>query len=130
MPHHGFPGQSCRRVLDVTKARLRAELEFDKAETIRQKFIPNLTIGLIARSAPLAGTPFVQPRIRRADDLFPLGFLLVAASAEPLRWLFADVCAADAAGIIDPWLAIVVPALNDPQCDQRTFQCCLWQYAF
>lgn len=48
-------------------ARLRAELKSGKAETIRQKFIPDLAGGLIASGAKLAGGLFVQPHLRAAD---------------------------------------------------------------
>ena len=74
--------------------RLLAELRAGTAETIRQKFIPDLTSGLIATGAPLAGSLFVQPRIVRPeggvvrlDDLLPPGFAIVAASPAPLKWL-------------------------------------------
>jgi 3-(3-hydroxy-phenyl)propionate hydroxylase len=48
-------------------ARLRAELKSGKAETVRQKFIPDLAGGLIASGARLAGGLFVQPHVRAAD---------------------------------------------------------------
>ncbi len=48
-------------------ARLRAELKSGTAETIRQKFIPDLVGGLIASGAKLAGGLFVQPHVRAAD---------------------------------------------------------------
>jgi 3-(3-hydroxy-phenyl)propionate hydroxylase len=74
--------------------RLRAELRAGRAETIRQKYIPDLKGGLIARRAKLAGTLFVQPTIRRSegravrlDDLLAPGFVLAAATAEPMTWL-------------------------------------------
>lgn len=74
--------------------RLLAELRAGTAETIRQKFIPDLTSGLIATGAPLAGSLFVQPRIvrcdgcvARLDDLLPSGFAIVAPSTTPLKWL-------------------------------------------
>ncbi len=77
--------------------RLRAELRAGTAQTIRQKFIPDLAGGLIAAGAPLAGSLFVQPNIRRADgrgvrldDLLGPGFAIVAGSAEPMTWLAAD----------------------------------------
>ena len=47
--------------------RLRAELRASTAETIRQKYIPYLASGFIASGAPLAGSLFVQPYVRRAD---------------------------------------------------------------
>jgi 3-(3-hydroxy-phenyl)propionate hydroxylase len=75
-------------------ARLRDELRSGRAETIRQKFIPDLVSGLIGRDARLAGTLFVQPRIHcgdgqtvRLDDLLGPGFVLAAPSAEPMTWL-------------------------------------------
>lgn len=67
-------------------ARLREELASGKAETIRQKFIPNLAGGLIASGQPAAGTLFPQPFIEtaagavRLDDLMAPEFVLVAAS--------------------------------------------------
>jgi 3-(3-hydroxy-phenyl)propionate hydroxylase len=74
--------------------RLREELRSGKAETIRQKFIPDLANGLIARDAKLAGALFVQPTIRcgngrivRLDDLLEPGFVLAVSSAEPMAWL-------------------------------------------
>jgi len=74
--------------------RLLAELRAGTAETIRQKFIPDLTSGLIATAAPLAGSLFVQPCIVRSDgivvrldDLLPPGFAILAASSAPLKWL-------------------------------------------
>ena len=48
-------------------ARLRAELKSGKAETVRQKFVPDLAGGLIASGAKLAGGLFVQPHVRAAD---------------------------------------------------------------
>lgn len=75
-------------------ARLLKELRSGKAETIRQKFIPDLNGGLIAAGAKLAGSLFVQPTITcadgrrvRLDDLLPPGFVIAAATAEPLQWL-------------------------------------------
>lgn len=77
--------------------RLRAELRAGTAETIRQKFIPDLTSGLIAAGAKLAGSLFVQPAIRRADggvarldDLLKPGFAIVAASPDAIMGLSAD----------------------------------------
>ena len=48
-------------------ATLRGELERGEAETIRQRFVPDLTTGIIDRDprARAAGTLFVQPRIQR-----------------------------------------------------------------
>ena len=81
--------------LDLKKAkardaRLRDELNSGKAETIRQRFIPDLAGGLIAPGAPAAGTLFPQPFIQteagavRLDDLLAPEFVLVAASADSL----------------------------------------------
>jgi 3-(3-hydroxy-phenyl)propionate hydroxylase len=75
-------------------ARLRAELKSGKAETIRQKFIPDLASGLIARDAKLAGGLFVQPRVqaadgsvRRLDDLLKTEFAVVTATQEAMSWM-------------------------------------------
>ncbi len=77
--------------------RLRAELHAGKAETIRQKFIPDLADGLIAKGEPLAGGLFVQPHVRRedgqivrADDALPPGFLIVSDAAEVLEAIPQD----------------------------------------
>ncbi|WP_338831013.1 bifunctional 3-(3-hydroxy-phenyl)propionate/3-hydroxycinnamic acid hydroxylase [Bradyrhizobium sp. 27S5] len=81
--------------------RLRADLKAGKAETIRQKFIPDLVSGLIARDADLAGRLFVQPHVRapdgrtcRLDDLLKPEFAIVAMAAEPMAWLSETSCAA------------------------------------
>jgi 3-(3-hydroxy-phenyl)propionate hydroxylase len=77
----------------VRDRRLRAELRAGTAETVRQKYIPDLKGGLIASSAVLAGALFVQPSIRqgqgvvRLDDLLAPGFLLVSPTPEPMIWL-------------------------------------------
>lgn len=74
-------------------ARLRAELQSGRAETNRQKIIPDLTGGLIASGSPAAGTLFPQPFIRtdkevlRLDDLMAGEFAIVAASADALKAL-------------------------------------------
>jgi 3-(3-hydroxy-phenyl)propionate hydroxylase len=75
-------------------AKLRAELAAGTAETIRQRYIPNLKSGVIAANAMLAGSLFVQPNVAgfdgeivRLDDLLPLGFTMVSSSVEPLDWL-------------------------------------------
>jgi len=77
----------------VRDAKLRADLKAGKAETVRQKFIPDLVSGLIARDAKLAGKLFVQPRVRspdgkwqRLDDLLKPEFAIVAATSEPMAW--------------------------------------------
>ncbi|MBR1229907.1 MULTISPECIES: bifunctional 3-(3-hydroxy-phenyl)propionate/3-hydroxycinnamic acid hydroxylase [unclassified Bradyrhizobium] len=68
-------------------AQLRAELKSGKAQTVRQKFIPDLVGGLIASGAKLAGGLFVQPhvravdgRLRRLDDLLKPEFAIFAAT--------------------------------------------------
>lgn len=68
-------------------ARLRADLASGKAETIRQKFIPDLAAGLIARDTPAAGSLFVQPAIRlddgremRMDDVLAPEFFIATAA--------------------------------------------------
>jgi len=75
-------------------ARLRADLKAGRAETIRQKFIPDLVSGLIASDAKLAGRLFVQPHVRapdgavcRLDDLLRPEFAIVTATAAPMAWL-------------------------------------------
>jgi 3-(3-hydroxy-phenyl)propionate hydroxylase len=74
--------------------RLRAELKSGKAETIRQKFIPDLACGLIASRNKLAGKLFVQPHVRavdgsvrRLDDLLKPQFALVTATQEAMSWM-------------------------------------------
>ncbi|MBR0897427.1 bifunctional 3-(3-hydroxy-phenyl)propionate/3-hydroxycinnamic acid hydroxylase [Bradyrhizobium tropiciagri] len=74
--------------------RLRAELKAGTAETVRQKFIPDLVSGLIARDSVLAGRLFVQPHVRapdgrtcRLDDLLQPEFVIVTTAAEPMAWL-------------------------------------------
>ena len=68
-------------------AQLRAELKSGKAETIRQKFIPDLVGGLIAHGTKLAGQLFVQPhvraahgQVRRLDDLLKPEFAIFSAT--------------------------------------------------
>jgi 3-(3-hydroxy-phenyl)propionate hydroxylase len=77
-------------------ARLRADLKAGKAETVRQKFIPDLVSGLIARDAKLAGRLFVQPHVLapdgravRLDDLLAPEFVLAAATSGAMQWLSA-----------------------------------------
>jgi 3-(3-hydroxy-phenyl)propionate hydroxylase len=91
------------RIRDET---LRGQLERGEAETIRQRFVPNLTAGIIDRdpAARGAGILFVQPRIQRRprrdaprqdamggevllDDLLRVRFLIVTSTAEPQTWL-------------------------------------------
>ena len=74
--------------------RLRAELHAGTAETVRQKYIPDLKSGLIAKDAPLTGALFVQPTIRqkphrvvRLDELLAPSFALVSATPEPMTWM-------------------------------------------
>jgi 3-(3-hydroxy-phenyl)propionate hydroxylase len=91
--------------LDVAAARirddtLRGQLERGEAETIRQRFVPNLTAGIIDRDpqARGAGTLFVQPKVRIGsadpseeavllDDLLDTRFLIASAQPEPQTWL-------------------------------------------
>ncbi len=80
-------------------ARLEAELLSGKAETVRQKFIPGLSGGLIDLDAqqqpqPGAGALFPQPwvrsgdgRERRLDDVCAPGFLLVGDVDGLASWL-------------------------------------------
>src|SRR4029077_15158949 len=85
--------------LDLAAARardalLRGQLERGEAETIRQRFIPNLAGGLIdAASGPGAGTLFVQPHVGEAgegellDDVVEPNFLLATTIGEAQSWL-------------------------------------------
>ncbi|MEZ5820586.1 MAG: bifunctional 3-(3-hydroxy-phenyl)propionate/3-hydroxycinnamic acid hydroxylase [Xanthobacteraceae bacterium] len=103
-------------------ARLRAELKSGKAETIRQRFIPDLVSGLIAEHAKLAGALFVQPRVRtadgavqRLDDLLKPEFAIVTATPEPMTWLSENLLA--------EWRQlggerVVVAASGEPSMDQ------------
>jgi 3-(3-hydroxy-phenyl)propionate hydroxylase len=82
-------------------ARLRAELKSGRAVTIRQKFIPDLEGGLIARDAKLAGRLFVQPRVRtadghikRLDDELKLEFVIVTRTKEAMSGLSAAALSA------------------------------------
>ena len=83
--------------LDEEKARvrdktLRAQLLAGKMVTARQKFIPNLTTGIIKPGDPLAGTLMVQPRImhdgtaKLLDDVVPMSFLYFATDEESQSW--------------------------------------------
>jgi 3-(3-hydroxy-phenyl)propionate hydroxylase len=74
-------------------ARLRAELQSGKAETIRQKFIPDLASGLIGCGAKLAGRLFVQPFVqgpdgqtRRLDDFLKSEFAMVTSTPAAMSW--------------------------------------------
>jgi 3-(3-hydroxy-phenyl)propionate hydroxylase len=76
--------------------RLRAELKSGTAQTIRQKFIPDLAGGIIASGAKAAGSLFVQPSIRRAggnaarlDDLLAPEFAIVTANRDVMNWMSA-----------------------------------------
>jgi 3-(3-hydroxy-phenyl)propionate hydroxylase len=83
--------------LDLEKARardamLRGQLARGEAETIRQRYIPNLTTGVLDPASPeVAGTLFVQPRIgpddMLLDDVVAPGFLLASATADAQAWL-------------------------------------------
>src|SRR6185369_2744334 len=86
------------RIRDET---LRGQLERGEAETVRQRFVPNLTTGIIDRDpeARGAGSLFVQPKVRRAaradaqdsevmlDDLLQPRFLIASATPEVQGWL-------------------------------------------
>ncbi|SEB23641.1 bifunctional 3-(3-hydroxy-phenyl)propionate/3-hydroxycinnamic acid hydroxylase [Variovorax sp. YR216] len=100
--------------LDPQAARERdrelgEQLAAGRSESVRQKFIPNLETGLIARNddgtrADGAGELFVQPwvqqgeDVRRLDDLLPPGFLFVTDDAETRAWFDA--------GSTDVWARI------------------------
>ncbi len=105
MPHVkalvGFAKQAGEVIgeLDLEKAQardalLRGQLERGEAVTIRQRYIPNLTAGVLdAASGDMAGTLFVQPRVGAEgegallDDVTAPGFLLVTANAAAQTWL-------------------------------------------
>jgi 3-(3-hydroxy-phenyl)propionate hydroxylase len=86
------------RIRDET---LRGRLERGEAETIRQRFVPDLTNGIIDQDpgARGAGTLFVQPRVRHPtrgdavademllDDLLRFRFLIAATTAKAQAWL-------------------------------------------
>jgi 3-(3-hydroxy-phenyl)propionate hydroxylase len=78
----------------VRDAKLVADLKSGKAETVRQRFIPDLVSGLIAGEAKLAGRLFVQPhvcapdgRTVRLDDLLAPDFVVATATSEAMGWL-------------------------------------------
>ncbi len=87
--------------LDPEAARIRddtlcGQLERGEVETIRQRFVPNLTSGILDCESDGAGTLFVQPKIQRQDalgdttlldDLLRFRFLIATAAAEPQTWL-------------------------------------------
>ena len=87
-------GELDREAAVARDARLRAELKSGTAETIRQKFIPDLASGLIACGAKLAGGLFVQPQVRaadggvrRLDDFLKPEFAVVTATQEAMSWM-------------------------------------------
>jgi 3-(3-hydroxy-phenyl)propionate hydroxylase len=76
--------------------QLRAELNSGQAQTIRQKFIPDLGGGIIVHGAKAAGSLFVQPSVRladgnvmRLDDLLAPEFVIVTATREAMNGLSA-----------------------------------------
>jgi len=85
--------------LDVDAARkrdaaLRDKLLRGEAETIRQRFIPDLVDGVVDRdTGAAAGTLFVQPHVRAGraemllDDALGPNFLLATPSAEAQAWV-------------------------------------------
>jgi 3-(3-hydroxy-phenyl)propionate hydroxylase len=85
--------------LDLAKARARDAAMLDllrsgRAETVRQRYIPHLTPGVLdAASGAVAGTLFVQPRVGEAgegallDDVVGPTFLLATTSEEAQAWL-------------------------------------------
>jgi len=86
------------RIRDET---LRGQLERGEAETIRQRFVPDLAAGVIDRdpAARAAGTLFVQPSVLRSpperpigdqallDDLLHFRFLIATTTVEAQEWL-------------------------------------------
>jgi 3-(3-hydroxy-phenyl)propionate hydroxylase len=78
--------------------RLRGQLERGEAETIRQRYIPDLAAGVIDDrvEAKGAGTLFVQPHVRQGgsvallDDVLPFCFLIVATSADAVAGMTPD----------------------------------------
>ena len=83
-------------------AMLRGQLARGEQETVRQRFIPNLTTGVLDAASPdVAGTLFVQPRVHAdaqdgaqlgtgdplLDDVVAPRFLLVTATAQAQAWL-------------------------------------------
>ena len=92
--------------LDPEAARIRDEtlhgqLERGEAETIRQRFVPDLATGVVDRdpAARAAGSLFVQPNILRRsrqhpageqvllDDLLRFHFLIATTTLEAQEWL-------------------------------------------
>jgi 3-(3-hydroxy-phenyl)propionate hydroxylase len=80
-------------------AELAGQLARGEAETIRQRYIPGLTAGIIATDPAgnperAAGTLFVQPRVHGAngkmslfEDIIKPGFLLATATSQAQSWL-------------------------------------------
>jgi 3-(3-hydroxy-phenyl)propionate hydroxylase len=77
---------------------LRGQLERGEAETIRQRFVPKLTTGVIdaGPQARGAGSLFVQPKVYRdterndealLDDLLQPRFLIAATTSQAQRWM-------------------------------------------
>lgn len=87
---------------DERDRRLAQELASGKSETVRQRFIPSLTGGLIDKDdmgqpAQGAGTLFVQPWVSRErgpatqlDEFLDGEFLLVSTSSDALNWMDDD----------------------------------------
>ena len=83
----------------VRDAELAGQLARGEAETIRQRYIPGLTTGIIATEPTgnpeqAAGSLFVQPRVRgangktpRFDDIIKPRFLLATTSSQAQSWL-------------------------------------------
>jgi 3-(3-hydroxy-phenyl)propionate hydroxylase len=94
--------------LDPAAARvrdeaLRGQLERGEAETIRQRFVPDLIDGVVDRdpAARGAGTLFVQPRVRCGlpggvsgevllDDALRGRFLIATATEQAQAWLTSE----------------------------------------
>jgi 3-(3-hydroxy-phenyl)propionate hydroxylase len=80
----------------IRDATLRGQLERGEAETVRQRYIPNLSAGVIdkaAQASHAAGTLFVQPSVRAGDrsvlldDVLEPRFLLATSGDEAQHWL-------------------------------------------
>ncbi|HWM82041.1 MAG TPA: bifunctional 3-(3-hydroxy-phenyl)propionate/3-hydroxycinnamic acid hydroxylase [Pseudolabrys sp.] len=79
--------------------RLLAAMARGETETIRQKFIPDLTAGIVD-AASGGGRLFAQPRIWRSDgremlldDAVTPGFLIAVRDPAALGWLTPEACA-------------------------------------
>lgn len=93
--------ENAARIRDET---LRGQLERGEAETIRQRFIPDLQDGVIDRAAPAAGRLFVQPKIHPhagadarsvaslLDDLLGYRFLIATTTLDAQAWLSEASC--------------------------------------